>query len=155
MESNSEQSTKNTNTAKPIPNNNNTMKNKPNNEQQLNMQKNSNNTHLDKRMQRNDGNKPNFHRKNDNDRRNKIPSNNYRSNSVENFNNALNEEVRKGEKKFTGRCRLFVGNLPNDITEAEFKEIFSKYGEVGELFLNNSRSFGFIKLVRRRARARS
>ena len=26
--------------------------------------------------------------------------------------------------------------------------MFSKYGEVGEVFLNNARSFGFIKLVR-------
>jgi proline- and glutamine-rich splicing factor len=50
------------------------------------------------------------------------------------------------EKKFTGRCRLFVGNLPLDITEQEFKEIFSKYGEIGEVFLNAQRSFGFIKL---------
>ena len=50
------------------------------------------------------------------------------------------------EKKFTGRCRLFVGNLPLDISEQEFKEIFSKYGEIGEVFLNAQRSFGFIKL---------
>jgi hypothetical protein len=50
------------------------------------------------------------------------------------------------EKKFTGRCRLFVGNLPSDITEKEFTELFAKYGDVGESFLNTQRSFGFIKL---------
>jgi hypothetical protein len=50
------------------------------------------------------------------------------------------------DRKFTGRCRLFVGNLPNDITEAEFKELFAKFGEVGEAFLNTQRSFGFVKL---------
>jgi proline- and glutamine-rich splicing factor len=50
------------------------------------------------------------------------------------------------EKKFTGRCRLFVGNLPSDMTDAEFKELFTKFGEIGETFLNQQRSFGFIKL---------
>ncbi len=60
-------------------------------------------------------------------------------------NNAT-DDLKKIEKKFTGRCRLFVGNLPNDINEAEFKEMFSKYGEIGEIFLNTGRSFGFIKL---------
>jgi proline- and glutamine-rich splicing factor len=50
------------------------------------------------------------------------------------------------EKKFTGRCRLFVGNLPSDITEDEFKELFVKFGEVGECFMNTQRSFGFVKL---------
>lgn len=62
--------------------------------------------------------------------------------------NNIDENLRKCDKKFTGRCRLFVGNLPNDISETEFKELFSKYGETGEVFLNTSgRSFGFIKLV--------
>lgn len=51
------------------------------------------------------------------------------------------------EKKFTGRCRLFVGNLPTEINENEFKELFIKYGEIGESFLNTQRGFGFIKLV--------
>ena len=52
----------------------------------------------------------------------------------------------QAEKKFTGRCRLFCGNLPSDMTEAEFKELFKKFGETGECFLNTQRSFGFIKL---------
>lgn len=50
------------------------------------------------------------------------------------------------EKKFTGRCRLFVGNLPIDIGEQDFKELFQKYGEIGECFLNSQKNFGFIKL---------
>lgn len=55
-------------------------------------------------------------------------------------------QQQQGEKKFTGRCRLFVGNLPSDITEQEFKDLFTKFGETGECFLNTQRSFGFIKL---------
>jgi RNA recognition motif-containing protein len=70
-----------------------------------------------------------------------------------NNNNQQNQQQQQlppsqpqAEKKFTGRCRLFVGNLPQDITEADFKELFTKYGEIGECFLNVQRSFGFIKL---------
>lgn len=54
---------------------------------------------------------------------------------------------RPGEKTYTQRCRLFVGNLPADITEEEFKRLFSKYGEPGEVFINKGKGFGFIKLV--------
>lgn len=54
---------------------------------------------------------------------------------------------RPGEKTYTQRCRLFVGNLPADITEEEFKRLFAKYGEPGEVFINKGKGFGFIKLV--------
>ncbi|BFZ24911.1 hypothetical protein BsWGS_27950 [Bradybaena similaris] len=50
------------------------------------------------------------------------------------------------EKKFTGRCRLFVGNLTPDITEDGFRKMFEVYGEVSEIYLNPSRGFGFIRL---------
>lgn len=55
--------------------------------------------------------------------------------------------VPLSQKKFTGRCRLFVGNLPADMTEDEFKEMFSPHGEFTEVFLNPSKSFGFIRMV--------
>ncbi|RNA40962.1 Splicing proline- and glutamine [Brachionus plicatilis] len=55
-------------------------------------------------------------------------------------------EAPVGEKKFTGRCRLFVGNLPADINEKEFRELFARFGDLGEIFLNTQRSFGFVKL---------
>lgn len=56
---------------------------------------------------------------------------------------------RPGEKTYTQRCRLFVGNLPTDISDDEFKKLFSKYGEAGEVFINKSKGFGFIKLETR------
>ncbi|KAM4795300.1 splicing factor, proline- and glutamine-rich [Rhinophrynus dorsalis] len=56
---------------------------------------------------------------------------------------------RPGEKTYTQRCRLFVGNLPTDITDEEFKKLFAKYGEPGEVFINKSKGFGFIKLETR------
>lgn len=55
---------------------------------------------------------------------------------------------KPGEKTYTQRCRLFIGNLPNDITEDEFKYLFAKYGEPSEVFINKAKGFGFIRLVR-------
>lgn len=54
---------------------------------------------------------------------------------------------KPGEKTFTQRSRLFVGNLPVDISEEEFKNMFAKYGNVNEIFINRDRGFGFIRLV--------
>ncbi|XP_031414073.1 paraspeckle component 1 isoform X2 [Clupea harengus] len=56
---------------------------------------------------------------------------------------------RTGEKTFTQRCRLFVGNLPSDINEDDFKKLFAKYGEANEVFINRDRGFGFIRLETR------
>uniref|UniRef100_A0A673TY14 RRM domain-containing protein n=1 Tax=Suricata suricatta TaxID=37032 RepID=A0A673TY14_SURSU len=53
---------------------------------------------------------------------------------------------RPGEKTCTQSCQLFVGNLPADITEDEFKRLFAKYGETGEVFV---KGFGFTKLESR------
>ena len=58
-------------------------------------------------------------------------------------------EVPAGPKKFTGRCRLFVGNLPNDTTEEQFKQLFASFGELSEVFINSARGFGFVRLVSR------
>lgn len=54
---------------------------------------------------------------------------------------------KPGEKTFTQRSRLFVGSLPQDIPEEEFKNMFAKYGNVNEVFINRERGFGFIRLV--------
>lgn len=50
-------------------------------------------------------------------------------------------------KKFTQRSRLFVGNMPPDVTEDEFKTLFKKYGEISETFVHASKGFGFVRLV--------
>lgn len=51
-----------------------------------------------------------------------------------------------GEKKFSGRNRLYIGNLSNDITEEEVTEMFKPFGESSELFINKEKNFGFIRL---------
>lgn len=55
---------------------------------------------------------------------------------------------RPGEKTYTQRCRLFVGGLTGDISEEEFTNMFTKYGQVNEVFVNRERGFGFVRLVR-------
>uniref|UniRef100_A0AAY5L8S7 RRM domain-containing protein n=1 Tax=Esox lucius TaxID=8010 RepID=A0AAY5L8S7_ESOLU len=56
---------------------------------------------------------------------------------------------RPGEKTYTQRCRLFIGNLPSDISDDEFKKLFAKYGEPSEIFINKNKGFGFIRLESR------
>ena len=56
---------------------------------------------------------------------------------------------KPGEKTFTQRSRLFVGNLPPDITEEEMRKLFEKYGKAGEVFIHKDKGFGFIRLETR------
>lgn len=52
------------------------------------------------------------------------------------------------EKKFSGRNRLYVGNLTSDVTEEEITTMFSQYGEVSEVFVNTVKNFAFLRMVR-------
>lgn len=54
--------------------------------------------------------------------------------------------IEEQEQKFSGRNRLYVGNLPNDTTDAELIEIFKPYGEIAESFLNTEKNFAFLKV---------
>ena len=56
---------------------------------------------------------------------------------------------KPGEKTFTQRSRLFVGNLPTGVTEEELEKLFAKYGKANEIFINKERGFGFIRLETR------
>lgn len=48
------------------------------------------------------------------------------------------------EKKFNANSRLFVGNLPRDLEEEELKEMFTKFGEIGDTYYNKQGSYAFI-----------
>ena len=54
----------------------------------------------------------------------------------------------KKEKKFSNKARLFVGNLPRDMTDADLRKLFEPFGEVHEVFLQKEKSFGFVRMVR-------
>ncbi|XP_037114197.1 non-POU domain-containing octamer-binding protein [Syngnathus acus] len=56
---------------------------------------------------------------------------------------------KPGEKTFTQRSRLFVGNLPAGVTEEDIEKLFAKYGKATEVFVNKDRGFGFIRLETR------
>ncbi|XP_072287420.1 non-POU domain-containing octamer-binding protein [Pyxicephalus adspersus] len=56
---------------------------------------------------------------------------------------------KPGEKTYTQRSRLFVGNLPADVTEEELRKLFEKYGKAGEIFIHKDKGFGFIRLETR------
>uniref|UniRef100_A0A3Q4MZ05 Splicing factor proline/glutamine-rich n=1 Tax=Neolamprologus brichardi TaxID=32507 RepID=A0A3Q4MZ05_NEOBR len=71
------------------------------------------------------------------------------SQSKAEFKATLSMLLKPGEKSYTQRCRLFVGNLPNDITEDDFRKMFAKYGEPTEVFINKGKGFGFIRLESR------
>ncbi|KAH8245634.1 hypothetical protein KR032_006505 [Drosophila birchii] len=49
------------------------------------------------------------------------------------------------EIKFSGRNRLYVGNLTSDITDDELREIFKPYGEIGEI-THLDKNFTFLKV---------
>ena len=51
------------------------------------------------------------------------------------------------ETKFSGRSRLYVGNLGNEINEQDLKEHFASYGEIAEVFLNKEKGFAFVRVV--------
>jgi len=52
-------------------------------------------------------------------------------------------------KKFTGRCRIFVANLPNNTTEEALRKLFEEFGEVSEVYLGKS-NFAFVKMDTRK-----
>ncbi|XP_051948688.1 splicing factor, proline- and glutamine-rich-like [Xyrauchen texanus] len=74
---------------------------------------------------------------------------NVEGSQAQEFRATLSLLRKPGEKTYTQRCRLFIGNLPNDITETEFRKLFAKYGEPSEIFINQSKGFGFIRLESR------
>ncbi|KAM9810676.1 non-POU domain-containing octamer-binding protein-like [Neosynchiropus ocellatus] len=56
---------------------------------------------------------------------------------------------KPGEKTFTQRSRLFVGNLPAGCSEEDIENLFAKYGKASEIFVNKDRGFAFIRLETR------
>ncbi|XP_034472241.1 protein no-on-transient A-like [Drosophila innubila] len=51
------------------------------------------------------------------------------------------------EFKFSGRNRLYVGNLTSEMTsEEKIRELFKPYGELGDIFINTEKNFAFVKV---------
>lgn len=58
----------------------------------------------------------------------------------------LDDTANKEPKKFIGRCRLFVGNIPSGMTEEKFKDLFKEYGSTHNAFFQGQKGFGLISL---------
>lgn len=56
-------------------------------------------------------------------------------------------EVVKEKKRYSVKARLFVGNLPKDTSQDTVKEMFQRFGEVREVFVQREKNFGFIRMV--------
>ncbi|CAB3363781.1 Hypothetical predicted protein [Cloeon dipterum] len=50
------------------------------------------------------------------------------------------------EVKFSGHCRLYVGNITSDTSEDDIKNLFSPFGEPSEIFVNKEKNFAFVKM---------
>ncbi|XP_061679418.1 splicing factor, proline- and glutamine-rich [Syngnathoides biaculeatus] len=78
-----------------------------------------------------------------------VPGTSSDESQAKEFKASLSMLLKPGEKTYTQRCRLFIGNLPSDMTEEHFRKIFAKYGEPSEVFINKGKGFGFIRLESR------
>merc|ERR1719427_950976 len=54
--------------------------------------------------------------------------------------------VDTSERQFSGRSRLYIGNIAPGMSEDKLKEDLSKFGEVGELFYNPEKHFAFLRM---------
>uniref|UniRef100_A0A4Y0BRY4 RRM domain-containing protein n=1 Tax=Anopheles funestus TaxID=62324 RepID=A0A4Y0BRY4_ANOFN len=50
------------------------------------------------------------------------------------------------DAKFSGRNRLYVGNLTTDVTEEELVEMFKPFGEINEVFMNKEKNYAFVRV---------
>lgn len=56
------------------------------------------------------------------------------------------QEYQK-EKKFGNRARLYVGNLPRQMTEEELMGMFQPYGDIKQVYIEKDKNFGFVRMV--------
>ncbi|XP_054165937.1 paraspeckle component 1-like [Oppia nitens] len=49
-------------------------------------------------------------------------------------------------QNFTGRCRLFVANLPQSASEESLRELFSTFGQISDIFIGKGNQFAFVKM---------
>jgi len=54
--------------------------------------------------------------------------------------------VDTSEKQFSGRSRLYVGNLPPNVDESGLNDLLKPFGEAKEAFVNNDKHFAFLRM---------
>ena len=61
------------------------------------------------------------------------------------------EALEFGEKAFSSRARLYIGNLPPNVNEDRIKEMLKPHGKVGECYLHKDKRFAFARMETRDA----
>ena len=46
----------------------------------------------------------------------------------------------------SGRCRLFVANLPQNITEEQLRSLFGEFGQISDIYIGKGNQFAFVKM---------
>ena len=54
--------------------------------------------------------------------------------------------VDTSEKQFSGRSRLYVGNLPPNLDESGLNDLLKPFGEAKEAFVNQDKHFAFLRM---------
>jgi len=54
--------------------------------------------------------------------------------------------IDSSERRFSGRSRLYIGNIPHEMTEKKLKDMLTKFGDLGELFYNPEKHFAFLRM---------
>jgi len=87
--------------------------------------------------------------------RNHVNKGNQQSSTLKNFNDGKpvefepDPEKEEGSQESTGQSRLFVGGLPEAITQEQVRQMFQKFGEVKEVYIPQGKTFAFIKMTNR------
>lgn len=45
-----------------------------------------------------------------------------------------------------GRCRLFVANLPQSVTEESLRKLFAEFGQIADIYIGKGNQFAFVKM---------
>lgn len=54
---------------------------------------------------------------------------------IKNLELSLTHLIEEGSQESTGQSRLFVGGLPEAITQEQVRQMFQKFGEVKEVYI--------------------
>ncbi|XP_068146269.1 protein no-on-transient A-like [Drosophila tropicalis] len=56
------------------------------------------------------------------------------------------EPIETQEVKFSGRSRLYIGNMGPNTRESDMRELFKPFGEIDDIFSNSKKNFTFLRL---------
>ena len=60
-----------------------------------------------------------------------------------------------GEKPYSSRARLYIGNLPPNATEEGVKDMLKPFGKFKEIYVNKDKRFAFVRMESRSAAERA